>query len=592
MDRFGYPVDGGLHYLDDSDDGLELIHEQPSPDSDDNLDADFADGYSSLIEDDNNSDISSHISLSSESEAGDQSDRSESEESDRESVEELQPVQLGAWLLNGGIIEVSPSPQPNSSQGSVRSGSHSPSERASSIDSLFVDQRNDADLYDDQGVDRDVDLIHQELYGLQDRQRLEFAERIEQGARQLRELGERIRRDSEAIQREHRRRHQPYPPPHPRHNHRLAEDEVDLFGDIQFEEDELVEMEVARHRRDRARAQDHAARQRTPPPVIDLTAEPDSPEEVVILQNGNRRNHAQVPAPPAPRPIPAPRNPRRHGSLNHRTPSLARSDGSILGGAEVIDLTEMDDDAPPRPVPPRPEPMEPRLPRPHGQPRNIGAWRPPPGFEQIDLVNDNREANNNFFNVPGVGLAIGLPGFLQRFGRGQRVEDDVQVIGAINNPPPQRFPFPANNGNNVANPLAANLPNFNYQANGYNNAGPAKTPYIPPPPPKEGFTRDTGPDVEAMCPSCEEDLAYDPDEELQSPPSKKRNRRDREVHHFWAVKECGHVYCRKCFEGRRGTKTVPTTMRVDPKNAKKVLCFVDDCDTDVTQKHSWVGIFL
>ncbi|KAK0623714.1 hypothetical protein B0T14DRAFT_398750, partial [Immersiella caudata] len=143
------------------------------------------------------------------------------------------------------------------------------------------------------------------------------------------------------------------------------------------------------------------------------------------------------------------------------------------------------------------------------------------------------------------------------------------------------------------NPLAANVPNFNYQANGYNN-GPGKAPYVPPPAPNEGFTRDTGPDIDAMCPSCEEELSYDPDEELNSPPSKKaRNRKEREVHHFWAVKECGHVYCRKCFEGRRGTQKQPSTMRLDPKNnKKKVLCFVEDCDTDVTQKHSWVGIFL
>ncbi|KAK0646852.1 hypothetical protein B0T16DRAFT_304696, partial [Cercophora newfieldiana] len=144
------------------------------------------------------------------------------------------------------------------------------------------------------------------------------------------------------------------------------------------------------------------------------------------------------------------------------------------------------------------------------------------------------------------------------------------------------------------NPLAANIPNFNYQANGYNNA-PAKPPYIPPPPCKEGFTRDCGPDVEAICPSCEEELAYDPDEEIQkSPPAKRsRNRKDNEVHHFWAVKDCGHVYCRKCYEGRKPTAKNPkTTMRLKDDNPKKILCFVDDCDSDVTSKNAWVGIFL
>ncbi|KAK0703983.1 hypothetical protein B0T26DRAFT_744604 [Lasiosphaeria miniovina] len=143
------------------------------------------------------------------------------------------------------------------------------------------------------------------------------------------------------------------------------------------------------------------------------------------------------------------------------------------------------------------------------------------------------------------------------------------------------------------NPLAANLPNFNYRANGYNIVNP-KPVHVPPPPAREGYSRATGEDLDYVCPSCDEELKYDPDDEEEPPLKRARTRKDREEHHFWALKECGHVYCKKCFENRKPTakKTVQTGFRSSPLHPKKILCAVPDCQTDVSAKPSWVGLFI
>jgi hypothetical protein len=104
--------------------------------------------------------------------------------------------------------------------------------------------------------------------------------------------------------------------------------------------------------------------------------------------------------------------------------------------------------------------------------------------------------------------------------------------------PPANFPI-------MENPLADNPVDFNYGANGFNQeAARPKPAHIAPPEPREGFTRSTGEDTVVICPSCEEELKYDPDEnDAQPPPAKKvrTTKKDREEHHFWAVKACGHV---------------------------------------------------
>lgn len=53
---------------------------------------------------------------------------------------------------------------------------------------------------------------------------------------------------------------------------------------------------------------------------------------------------------------------------------------------------------------------------------------------------------------------------------------------------------------------------------------------------REGFSRDTGEEVVAVCPACSGELEYDPGKE-----GVKKRKRDKGDHHFWAVKACGHV---------------------------------------------------
>ena len=54
------------------------------------------------------------------------------------------------------------------------------------------------------------------------------------------------------------------------------------------------------------------------------------------------------------------------------------------------------------------------------------------------------------------------------------------------------------------------------------------------------------------------------------------------------------VYCKKCFENRRPTakSTVHVGFRQDKNENKKIFCAVEDCDSDVTNKLAWVGIFM
>ncbi|KAF3765244.1 hypothetical protein M406DRAFT_356892 [Cryphonectria parasitica EP155] len=160
-----------------------------------------------------------------------------------------------------------------------------------------------------------------------------------------------------------------------------------------------------------------------------------------------------------------------------------------------------------------------------------------------------------------------------------------------------------------ANPLAGNQPEFNYQANGFGGlAGRQPTPkpdFEPPPPARPGFTRHTGPDRDTndemvvVCASCDNELKYSAaaaDDDGARPAKRPRNKKDREEHHFWAVKGCGHVYCRDCYENRRKYKSKDYDklgFRVNYSyKTPKVFCAVDACDSDVTNNQSWVGIFI
>lgn len=390
----------------------------------------------------------------------------------------------------------------------------------------------------------------------------------------------------------------------------------------QVSQDTLVEMEVERIRERRRQAAAPAA----PPPlqrqptVIDLTEEPDSPEQPSIaLPDQPRfsrpyantaprrqhqeplRNHSQG------------RNPRRQMSQLGRTPSLARSDGSILGpaagGAQVIDLTED--------TPNVPQPHQDGLNQPGPGHRNQGNHEAADG-DEVAILGFFRRFTNEVQNGPSLfGGGLGVISRLgelggQVFAR-QPAEVDVEIIG--HNPLP---PFPPN----LDNPLVNNPVHFNYQANGFNRyaaAVPPKPAHVPPTPAKPGFTRATGDDLAVICPSCEQELKYDPNagEPITPPAKRARTRKDREEHHFWAVKACGHVscwlppargvsllnlrlliffflqvYCKSCYENRRPTAKSPKTGFRPSDTPRKVLCAVEDCDSEVANKGSWVGLFL
>ncbi|KAK4154920.1 hypothetical protein C8A00DRAFT_13983 [Chaetomidium leptoderma] len=325
--------------------------------------------------------------------------------------------------------------------------------------------------------------------------------------------------------------------------------------------DELVGMEMqppqAPMRRNRPSPRDQ-------PEVIDLTGEPDSPDlpRIIVPPRARASNASQIPG----------RNPRRQLSLNQRTPSLSRSDGSLLGNhSNVIDLT-LDDSPGPAP-PPLPQQLPRRNhhdnPHHHHDHRRRPSARPP----TIDFNDQDSE-----------GFGARLAGFVRRF-LGPARDVEVQLIGV--------------HGPNMDNPLAGNIPNLNYRGNGHNAAAPPKPDHVPPVAAREGFTRDTGgADDVVVCPSCDQELKYDPDAAnedatAQRPVKKPRNKKDQEEHYFWALKDCGHVYCKNCYESRKvGAKNSSAHFRRDPVASRKLLCAVDDCPTEVNNKLNWVGLFV
>ncbi|KAK4176777.1 hypothetical protein QBC36DRAFT_328480 [Triangularia setosa] len=321
--------------------------------------------------------------------------------------------------------------------------------------------------------------------------------------------------------------------------------------------DELVEMEVAPRPPRRPRTMAAAARSLTP-----------SANAVVIDLTGDDEEIEQPRANPNPNPNP---NPRRQ-TLSHRTPSLTRSDGSLLGNpgaTDIIDLTTDD------PVPP------PRRQNAARAQARLNAPRPPPAH--VLVVEDDEDDNVRAGAMLGGSLGHMIHQFQNRlqptiFGfLGLR---DMTMLGR----------GPANN------PLGLHGPNLNYglHRGGQERATP-KPAHVPPKPAREGFTRatgETGEDV-AVCPGCEEELMYDPDEsKVDMPPQKRaRTKRDNEEHYFWAVKECGHVYCKNCYEGRGKAKGKTAHFRAGASKSK-ALCNVPDCESEVSNKSAWVGLFL
>jgi hypothetical protein len=145
--------------------------------------------------------------------------------------------------------------------------------------------------------------------------------------------------------------------------------------------------------------------------------------------------------------------------------------------------------------------------------------------------------DNEGFQARLIGF-VGNMEFMHRFGGifnpRQAPDVEVQFIGG--------------GAVHMADPLADNLPNLDYRGNGGGGGDRAPKPaFVPPPPAREGFTRDLGgeDDETLVCPGCEKELHYDPDAD-NVPAAKKAktaraSRKDQEEHHFWALKECGHV---------------------------------------------------
>ncbi|KAI1636293.1 hypothetical protein F4809DRAFT_610164 [Biscogniauxia mediterranea] len=368
------------------------------------------------------------------------------------------------------------------------------------------------------------------------------------------------------------------------------------------ERDELVHMEMGAPGNGRNH-RPNAQRQPPQPTVIDLTGDDadSSPRQPNV-----RASRSSV-------------NPRRRRSQQQSTPPrLSRSDGSYIGDPPVINLVSDSDDELAEVPPPR---------RDNNNNNNN---------ENSNNNNNNNNINNNHYNNghnhnAGRGVRNGRFGGMPRQGAQNNealghipmqhihhfltqipnmhmpiftmldrnnhrsmadrdLDDDLIIVDQRNRPPQ---PPPAH----------VNIPvHLDYLAVPFgppqHGGGSAKPAHEPPKDAKEGFTRDTGEEVVAICPSCEQELAYDPDgdDDVPATPAKKpRTKKDKAEHHFWAVKACGHVYCKKCFDNRKPSARNPVQVgfRPDPKGARnKIICAVEECDSDVTSKTAWVGIFL
>ncbi|KAK3994241.1 hypothetical protein QBC44DRAFT_49206 [Cladorrhinum sp. PSN332] len=449
----------------------------------------------------------------------------------------------------------------SSSRQSSEASSRQSSE-ASSEDSLFVGQAENMD--DDErdreeanrisGLPADARARFRRIDALNGDLGFMGGNRVPEGARATAQRGGRDN-DHES------RRHHPYRNSQQSQHNRRGNMDLRFPRRLGSVDDELIEMEVAPIRRSRGPSNNR----RTPVPdrdvIIDLTGEPSSPEAGPLA----------LPNRPPGFPTVVHRNPRRQTSHLQRTPSLARSDGSLLGNGSrtvPIDLTMDDDPAPPPAA--LPMPREPRHAPNNANPHLPDFFRQ--HFANFPDFPDFR-ASLNSVGMPRVAQAIG--NLVNR----QIPDIDLHILG-INGP---------------VNPLGNNVPDLRYA---YGVAGrradPPQPKHVPPPPAPEGFTRDTGGDNVIVCAGCEEELQFCPEDEdakRKTPPAKKaKSRKDMEEHYFWALKDCGHVYCKSCYENRSTKKQSPFRPATD--NNRKLICAVPDCGTEVGTKLAWVGLFL
>ncbi|OOF93098.1 hypothetical protein ASPCADRAFT_8047 [Aspergillus carbonarius ITEM 5010] len=276
--------------------------------------------------------------------------------------------------------------------------------------------------------------------------------------------------------------------------------------------------------------------------VIDLTNEPDTPEQTVQQQpplqaEGSRRER--------PRP---PRFPR-----------------DIL--TEVVDLEEEPDNVNNLDPPDSPEVqfvgatvLRPRLPplerqpplHPYNRIPTPGIWRdvlhlPNPGHQPVRLGQQFR------------------PDFALRHFR-----DDLPRLSEMES-------FWIGNGRAGAIDLTINLDvdgplGLDYQLTGVTPERAPGNSYKPPSPPPEGFTRNIEENDVVICPNCDMELGVGDEVKQQ----------------IWVVKQCGHVYCGECASNRSLSKAKKNTSKT--KAFSK--CQVIGCHKPVSSPKSMFQIYL
>ncbi|EGU86161.1 hypothetical protein FOPG_19375 [Fusarium oxysporum f. sp. conglutinans race 2 54008] len=145
-------------------------------------------------------------------------------------------------------------------------------------------------------------------------------------------------------------------------------------------------------------------------------------------------------------------------------------------------------------------------------------------------------------------------------------------------------------------------PAFNLLSQSIFKTSPNHKPRTPSPPPtRAGFTRNTRVNTEkddetvAICPACYNELAYDPaDTVLHCPANTSTGKRKRapEERHFWALKNCGHVYCANCYTKRNGVDLRALDEKSPYFAAADFGCAVEGCNTRVSTENDWVGIYV
>lgn len=335
--------------------------------------------------------------------------------------------------------------------------------------------------------------------------------------------------------------------------------------------------------------------------IIDLTEEPDSPVEgrSTAATSSSRTLPWPDVGPSRNRRSDVSRNPRRTNSTRISPPMLTRSDSTLMGGRHsIIDLTQ-DSPEETRPL---------QLPRISRQTHNPMPHLTP-GHPLHPLHRHHHHHHrHNHLHPNG-----------HRHQRQPTSDEIVEVVTAVGtvgdfvqNSIRHYHGFITGGFSGFAS--AFNPPQLDVTRNAFAPREETPQPPMDPvPAARPGFTRNTHAETStgeeetiAVCPACNDELAYDPtDASAQKPVSsgstvagRKRKRAPGE-HHFWALKKCGHVYCADCFENRKPSKANPTGVGFRLPNGKtgntafqEMRCAVDGCESKVAQKGEWIGIFL